>query len=166
MKRRAGDGWRLVRAWRSLCAGTGADAVDPAATVGVEKRIIAAAGVFVLALSGIIALTVRLFEIGLPTCLTDVRPFREAAVIEQAPKRYEIHYVAKMWKFEPEDLAVLPGSVVDIYLSTADVTHGLQIIGTNVNIMAVPGAVNFASATRVTSPCDARPFVEVRPVRS
>ena len=114
------------------------------ATVGVEKRIIAAAGVFVLALSGIIALTVRLFGIGLPTCLTDVRPFREAAVIEQAPKRYEIHYVAKMWKFEPDDIAVLPGSVVDIYLSTADVTHGLQIIGTNVNIMAVPGAVNFA----------------------
>jgi cytochrome c oxidase subunit 2 len=29
-------------------------------------------------------------------------------------------------------------------LSSADVTHGMQIIGTNVNLMAVPGAVNFA----------------------
>ena len=33
----------------------------------IEKRIIAAATVFVLALTGVIALTVRLFGIGLPT---------------------------------------------------------------------------------------------------
>ena len=37
-----------------------------------------------------------------------------------------------------------PGSTADIYLSTADVTHGMQIVGTNVNLMAVPGAVNYA----------------------
>jgi cytochrome c oxidase subunit 2 len=110
----------------------------------IEKRIIAAATVFVLALTGVIAMTVRLFGIGLPTCLTDVRPFREAKFIEQGPKRYELHYVARMWKFEPAEVSVLPGSTVDIYLSTADVTHGLQIVGTNVNIMAVPGAVNYA----------------------
>ena len=110
----------------------------------IEKRIIAAATVFVLALTGVIALTVRLFGIGLPTCLTDVRPFTVAKFIEQAPKRYELHYVARMWKFEPAEVSVLPGSTVDIYLSTADVVHGMQIIGTNVNIMAVPGAVNYA----------------------
>ena len=110
----------------------------------IEKRIIAAATVFVLALTGVIALTVRLFGIGLPTCLTDVRPFREAKLIEQGPKRYELHYVARMWRFEPAEVSVLPGSTVDIYLSTEDVTHGLQIVGTNVNIMAVPGAVNYA----------------------
>lgn len=110
----------------------------------LEKRILAAATVFVLALTGIIGLTVRLFGIGLPTCLNDVRPFKDAQVIEHAPKRYEIHYVARMWKFEPADVEVVPGSVVDIYLATADVTHGMQIVGTNVNLMAVPGAVNFA----------------------
>lgn len=110
----------------------------------LEKRIIAAATVFVLALTGVIGLTVRLFGIGLPTCLTDVRPFKDAKVIEHAPKRYEIHYVARMWRFEPADVEVVPGSVVDIYLATADVTHGMQIVGTNVNLMAVPGAVNFA----------------------
>lgn len=110
----------------------------------IEKRIVIAATVFVLALSGVIALTVRLFGIGLPTCLTDVRPFAEARFIEQGPKRYELHYVARMWKFEPAEVSVLPGSTVDIYLSTADVVHGLQIVGTNVNIMAVPGAVNYA----------------------
>ena len=114
------------------------------AQVGIEKRIIAAAGLFVIALTGVIALTVKMFGIGLPTCLTDVRPFAEAKVVEQGAGRYEIHYVARMWKFEPADVTVVPGSTVDVYLSTADVTHGFQIVGTNVNLMAVPGAVNFA----------------------
>ena len=113
----------------------------------LEKRILITSTIFVLALSGVIALSVRLFGIGLPTCLTDVRPFSEAKVIVHAPKRLEIHYVARMWKFEPADVAVPPGSTVDIYLSTVDVTHGLQIAGTNVNLMAVPGAVNYARVT-------------------
>lgn len=113
----------------------------------LERRILYAATVFVLALSGVIALSVRLFGFTLPTCLTDVKPFKDARVIVHAPKRLEIHYVARMWKFEPADVAVLPGSTVDIYLSTADVTHGMQIVGTNVNLMAVPGAVNYARVT-------------------
>jgi cytochrome c oxidase subunit 2 len=115
-----------------------------AVNAGIEKRIVGAAGVFVLTLAGVIALSVRLFGIGLPTCLTDVRPFGEGKVIEQGPKRYEIHYVARMWKFEPAEISVLPGSTADIYLSTADVTHGMQITGTNINLMAIPGAVNYA----------------------
>lgn len=115
-----------------------------AAEIGIEKRIMLAATVFALAVAATIALSVKLFGIGVPTCLTDVRPFADAKVIEHAPGRYEIHYVARMWKFEPAEVAVLPGSTADIYVSTADVTHGLQIIGTNVNLMAVPGAVNYA----------------------
>jgi len=110
----------------------------------LEKRILAAATVFVLSIAGVIALSVRLFGIDLPTCLTDVRPFNDAKILEQGPNRYEVHYVARMWKFEPADLNVETGSTVDIYLSTADVTHGMQIVGTNVNLMAVPGAVNYA----------------------
>lgn len=110
----------------------------------LEKRILFAATVFVLSIAGVIALSVRLFGIDLPTCLTDVRPFADAKVLEQGAKRYEVHYVARMWKFEPADLNVETGSTVDIYLSTADVTHGMQIVGTNVNLMAVPGAVNYA----------------------
>ena len=115
-----------------------------ASQIGIEKRIIVAATVFVLALTGVIAFTVRMFGIGLPTCVTDVEPFREAKVIRHAPGRYEVHYVAKMWAFDPDDIAVEPGSTIDFYLSTPDVTHGMQIIGTNVNLMAVPGVVNYA----------------------
>ena len=112
--------------------------------MGIERRIIIAAAIFIAAVTGLIAMSVRQLGIGVPTCLTDVRPFAESKIIEQAPKRYEVHYVAQMWNFEPADLAVAPGSTVDIYLATKDVTHGMQIVGTNVNLMAVPGAVNYA----------------------
>lgn len=114
------------------------------AEVGIEKRVIAASTVFVLSVIAVIGLSVKMFGIGVPTCLTDVRPFNEAKLIEQAPKRYELRYVARMWKFEPADVAIEPGSTVDLYLSTPDVTHGIQIPGTNVNLLAVPGAVNYA----------------------
>lgn len=110
----------------------------------LERKILVAATIFALALFGVIALSVRLFGIDLPTCLTDVRPFKDAKVIEQGSKRYEIHYVARMWKFEPADVTMPPGSTADVYVASADVTHGLQIIGTNVNLEVVPGAVNFA----------------------
>lgn len=112
----------------------------------IEKKIIVAATIFALSLGGVIALSVRTYGIGLPTCLTDVRPFSVGNVVEQAPKRYEIHYVARMWRFDPPEISILPGSTADIYLATADVTHGLQIVGTNINLMAVPGTVNFARA--------------------
>jgi len=110
----------------------------------LERRIAISAAIFLLALTAVIGLSVKLFGIGLPTCLTDIRPFRDASVNEQAPKRYEIHYIARMWKFEPAEISIVPGSTADIYLSTADVTHGVNIVGTNFNLMAVPGAVNYA----------------------
>jgi cytochrome c oxidase subunit II len=109
----------------------------------IEKRIAIAALVFLLAITGAIGLSVRLFGIGLPTCLTDVKPFQEGSIVEQGPKRYEIHLVAKMWAFEPAEISVLPGSTADIYVASKDVTHGVNIAGTNFNLMAVPGAVNY-----------------------
>ncbi|HET9800152.1 MAG TPA: c-type cytochrome, partial [Chthoniobacterales bacterium] len=36
------------------------------------------------------------------------------------------------------------GSTVDVYVSTPDVTHGLILLGTNLNLMVVPGVVNYA----------------------
>jgi cytochrome c oxidase subunit 2 len=114
--------------------------------IGVEKKIIVAATVFVLTLSAVIALSVKLYSIDVPTCLTDVKPFTEGTLIQHGPNRYEVQYVAKMWKFEPAEISITPGSTVDIYVAAPDVTHGMQIVGTNVNLMAVPGVVNYARA--------------------
>ena len=99
---------------------------------------------FVAVLLGLAALAINLFHVGLPTCLTDIKPFQKGELITHSPTHYELHYVARMWKFEPEDVTVPAGSTVDIYVSTPDVTHGLILLGTNLNLMAVPGVVNYA----------------------
>jgi cytochrome c oxidase subunit 2 len=110
----------------------------------LEKRIIFIALALVVVLLALSALATSLFHIGLPTCLSDVKPFQKGELIAHSSTHYELHYVARMWKFEPEDVTIPAGSTVDIYLSAADVTHGLIIPGTNLNLMAVPGVVNYA----------------------
>ena len=110
----------------------------------LERRIIIISVVFAMTLFGLAALAVNLYHVGLPTFLTDIKPFQKGELIAHSPTHYELHYVARMWKFEPEDVTVPAGSTVDIYLSTRDVTHGLILLGTDLNLMAVPGAVNYA----------------------
>lgn len=82
-----------------------------------------------------------------PSCISGVKPFDRGEVIEKGNGQYEIHYLAKMWAFEPEVVELPLGAKVDIYLSSKDVTHGFNIHGTNVNLMAVPGAMNYAQVT-------------------
>ncbi len=89
-------------------------------------------------------IAVKKFGIDLPGCVTNVAAFTKGQVIERAPAHFEIHYVARMWAFDPPQVELPTGAEVDIYLNSVDVNHGFQILGTNVNLMAVPGAVNYA----------------------
>ena len=110
----------------------------------LERRILIIAVAFVVILFGLAAMAINLFHVGLPTCLTDIKPFQKGEFITHSPTHYEVHYVAKMWDFEPKEVTVPAGSTVDIYVSTPDVTHGLILLGTNLNLMVVPGVVNYA----------------------
>jgi len=83
-------------------------------------------------------------NLSVPTCITGVAPFDEGRVIDKGGGHYEVHVVARMWTFDPAEIRLPAGADVQIYLSSADVTHGLYIEHTNVNLMAVPGAVNGA----------------------
>jgi len=113
--------------------------MDPA-----EKLVLILSSLMLsLFLSATIFAVVQL-DIGLPTCITSMEPFDEGEVIEHTEDRFEIHYLAMMWEFEPENVEVPSGSTVDLYLTSDDVLHGFQILGTNVNLMAVPGTVNYA----------------------
>src|SRR5579864_9406348 len=112
--------------------------------IQLERRIIIVAVVFVLVLFGVAALAINFFHVGLPTCLTDIKPFQKGELITHSPTHYEVHYVARMWEFDPEEVVVPAGSTVDVYLSTPDVTHGMILLGTDLNLMAVPGVVNYA----------------------
>ena len=78
------------------------------------------------------------FGIGvrLPTCQPSAEPFTHGELIKHADQRYELHYLVKMWMFEPSEVEVPRGSTVDLYLTSADVVHGFNLIGTSINLMA------------------------------
>lgn len=50
--------------------------------------------------------------------------------------------VAMMYAFEPAELRVPAGKPVTFRMTSADVTHGFQIVGTNANTMVVPGYIS------------------------
>lgn len=107
-----------------------------------ERRALLLAVASVLVSLTLIAYATWGMGINVPTCIPlGTRPFEQASVTRHDGKNYEVHYVARMWAFEPSVLRVPTGSTLDIYAVTRDVTHGLFIAGTNVNLMLVPGAV-------------------------
>lgn len=77
-----------------------------------------------------------------PECIPSQQPFDQGELVKLDEDTYQLKCVAKMWSFDPETVRVPAGSEVDIYLSSADVVHGFWITHKNVNLMAVPGAVN------------------------
>src|SRR5208337_2716139 len=107
-----------------------------------EKRAFLVAVASVAVSLALIAYATWGMGINVPTCIPlGSKPFEQASVTKHDGKNYEVHYVARMWAFEPSVLRVPTGSTLDIYAVTKDVTHGFLIAGTNVNLMLVPGAV-------------------------
>ena len=82
--------------------------------------------------------------ITLPTCNDRVVPFNEAKVIPKENNQFEVHYVARMWSFEPQELILPENAEADLYFSAVDVQHGVVVPNTNLNLMVIPGSVNFA----------------------
>src|ERR1035437_10227746 len=112
----------------------------------VEKKVFLAALLFAGAQLALIGYAAWKLGVSVPTCVTNVKPFTAGELITVGPGRYEAHVVAKMWQFEPDTITVPKGSVVDFYLTSADVAHGFFIERTNVNLMALPSVVNYAQA--------------------
>jgi cytochrome c oxidase subunit 2 len=110
----------------------------------LEAKLAAAVFALLIFFFTLTVVAVKKFGIDLPGCVTNVAAFSKGEVIERAPKHFEIHYVARMWSFEPPNIELPTGAEADIYLNSVDVNHGFQILGTNVNLMAVPGAVNYS----------------------
>src|ERR1043166_1376862 len=112
----------------------------------IEKKVVGASLLFAAAMLAVIAYAAIRLGISVPDCVTNVRPFTEGSVAQVAPGRYEAHVVAKNWTFLPTKITVPRGAVVDFYARSKDIVHGFYIDGTNVNLMALPGAVTWAQA--------------------
>lgn len=62
-------------------------------------------------------------------------------------EKYEVYMVAKMFSFTPSPVSVPSGAEVTFHITSPDVTHGVEIIGSNVNVMVLPGYVSTVTTT-------------------
>src|SRR5262245_19821629 len=111
---------------------------------GTERKVLLVSLTLMLVFAALLAYASKGLGITLPTCNDRVVPFNEAKVIPKENNQFEVHYVARMWSFEPAELILPENADVDLYFSAIDVQHGFVVPDTNLNLMLVPGAVNFA----------------------
>lgn len=72
---------------------------------------------------------------------TDPR-FAERGVKTNPDGSVEVTIVALMFAFQPSEIRVPAGRPVTFRLTSVDVLHGFQVVGTNANTMVVPGYVS------------------------
>jgi cytochrome c oxidase subunit II len=111
---------------------------------GTERTVLFVSLTLMLIFAALLVYASKGLGITLPTCNDRVVPFNEAKVIPKENNQFEVHYVARMWSFEPAELILPQHADVDMYFSAHDVQHGFIVPDTNLNLMLVPGAVNFA----------------------
>ena len=112
-----------------------------------EKRVLIIACLVLVSHLFLVAYAAIFLQISVPTCQPNEKLFDQSSLRSVGQSRYEVHYLARMWNFEPKKLVVPLRSTVDFFLGSKDVNHGFHINGTNVNLMAVPGVINKATHT-------------------
>ncbi len=76
-----------------------------------------------------------------PDEIPDDDRFGEPRVEHVEGDEYEAYVVSRMFIFQPNTVEVPEGSTVTFYVTSADVIHGYQLVGTNVNTMVIPGQI-------------------------
>ena len=77
-----------------------------------------------------------------PTTLGEHPEFANPVVTTRSDGRVMVPVVASMFFFSPDPIEVPANVPVTFRLTSADVIHGFQIVGTNGNAMAIPGYVS------------------------
>ena len=67
--------------------------------------------------------------------------FEEPGVYKVGPNEYEVYVVARQFIFQPDPIEVPANSTVTFHVTSADVIHGFEVVGTNANTMVIPGEV-------------------------
>jgi cytochrome c oxidase subunit 2 len=82
-----------------------------------------------------------------PEKVEQIAPFNKPGLTKIGEKEYEAIMVGKVFSYLPAKMTVPAGSTVHFSITSPDVVHGFQIVGTNVNAMVVPGEVNHITHT-------------------
>lgn len=112
-----------------------------------EKIVLILSGVMLVVFFTGIMYAAIVEDIEVPTCITDMEPFETDTLFQTGPDTYELQLVARMWAFQPSVVRLPAGSTVDLYVTSQDIIHGFKIERRNVNLMAVPGAINYIRVT-------------------
>ena len=77
-----------------------------------------------------------------PGALDEDERFSEPRVERVGEDEYAAYVVARQYGFQPDPIVVPANSTVTFYVTSADVTHGFEAAGTNLNTMVIPGEVS------------------------
>lgn len=105
-----------------------------------------------------IAITISAFSVGFQvpgvyqridpaTLASPDSPFANPGLRELSPGHYEAYIRAQIWQFAPNEIRVPAGSRITFYVTSQDVQHGIKLMGTNINMMVLPGQISTLTAT-------------------
>jgi cytochrome c oxidase subunit 2 len=115
-----------------------------------EKLWMWGAGLIIVLFLGAIVFTAAVAAVHPPSHVETVDPatldthpeFGKPGVTMQADGRVVVTGVAAMFSFSPDPIEVPANRPVTFRLTSPDVIHGFQVVGTNANTMVVPGYVS------------------------
>lgn len=82
-----------------------------------------------------------------PTALSSHPEFGNPTVTLRRDGSVVVSVVAQMFSFSPDPIEIPANRPVTFRITSADVLHGFQVVGTNANAMAVPGYVSQFTVT-------------------
>ena len=77
-----------------------------------------------------------------PATIADHPEFGDPGVEIRPDGSVVVSVLAEMFIFSPEPIEIPAGRPVTFRLTSADVIHGFQVVGTNANTMVIPGYVS------------------------
>lgn len=82
-----------------------------------------------------------------PQKVDEQAPFDNPGVFEIGENEYEVVMTLQTFSFVPGDIEIPVGSTVHFTMTSKDVVHGFQVVGTNLNAMVTPGYIQRATQT-------------------
>lgn len=73
--------------------------------------------------------------------------FKHPGVVRLGPHHYRVAIIARQFQFDPAKIVVPVNARIDFYVTSADVIHGFELPGTDVNVESFPGYVAHVFAT-------------------
>jgi cytochrome c oxidase subunit 2 len=82
-----------------------------------------------------------------PQKVDETAPFDNPGVFQTGDNEYEVVMVLQTFGFTPSNIEVPVGATVTFTMTSKDVVHGFQVVGTNLNAMVMPGHIQKTTQT-------------------